>query len=83
MTTLTKLAELTIGDDERAESSETVECFISMLLCGLLSNWRTWQRCISTIDVLRSPDEILKEIAFVLGEEKMLCLLHYIPEISD
>lgn len=54
-----------------------------LLLSGLLVNRRTWQSCISAIDLLGLPDEVLKEVAAVLSQEKVFCLLDDITELGD
>lgn len=54
-----------------------------MLLGSLLVNWSTWESSISTVDLLRLPDEVLKKIALVLLEEKILGLGNYIAEVCD
>jgi len=40
-----------------------------MLLGGFLVNWRTGEGCVCASDLLRLPDEILEEVALVLGEK--------------
>lgn len=54
-----------------------------MLLCLLTADWRIRAGGISTFDLLRLPDEILEQIALVLGQEEMLRLLNDISEIGD
>ncbi len=80
---LTKLAELAIGDDECAESAEALEGLVAVLLCGILFNWHT--RLLDTVaaDGLSLPDEVLEEVAVVLGEKHDLGLLDDIAQISD
>jgi hypothetical protein len=73
---------LPIGDNERAECAESFKSFVAMLLGGIFINWSTWSCGISSIDMLRLPDEVLEEIALVLGKEKVLSLFDDIAEIS-
>jgi hypothetical protein len=67
MGTLTKLSELAIGDNKRAQGSQALQSLIAVLLRSLLVNRSIGKSGISAIDLLRLPDEILKEIALVLG----------------
>jgi hypothetical protein len=83
MDTPTKLSELSIRNDERAESSETFQSLIAMLFGSVLVDWCIWESCIPSLNLLRLPDEILEEVALVLGEEKVFGLLDYIAEIGD
>lgn len=54
-----------------------------MLLGSLLVDWSVRGGCVATADLLSLPDEILKELALVLGEKKDLGLLDDIRKISD
>lgn len=78
---LTKLAELTVSDEKRSQGTQTLQCFIAMLLCSLLIEWSIWCSGIARADILCLPDEVLKQIAFVLGEEEDLGLLNNVAEI--
>ena len=57
---LTELAELTVGDDERAESPQSLERLVAMLLCSVLVNGSTRQSGIAPSDLLSLPDEVLQ-----------------------
>lgn len=78
-----KLAELSVGDHERAESTKTLQSLVAMLLSGLLVHWGAWNGSVSTIDVLRLPDEVLKEITLVLAKKEDLGLFNDIADICD
>lgn len=80
---LTKLSELTIGDDQHAECSKTLQCLISMLFGGILINGSTWEFGISATDLLGLPDEILQNIALVLGQKHIFRLLHNVAEVGN
>jgi hypothetical protein len=67
MGALTKLPELAIGDNKRAQGSQTLQSLIAVLLRSLLVNGGIGNRGITAIDLLGLPDEVLKEIALVLG----------------
>lgn len=71
---LTKLAELAIGDDERAESSKTLQCLIAMLLGSLGTDRRTRDGSFTSLDLLCLPDEVLEKVAFVLAQEEVFGL---------
>lgn len=74
---------MAIGDDESAESPETLKRLLSMLLRGLPIDRCLWGLRIAASDLLSLPDEVLEEIALVLREEKDLRLLDYIAEVSN
>lgn len=79
----TKLAELSIANDERSKSAETLKSFIAVLLGSLLVNWCAGSGCIATRDLLCLPDKVLKKVTLVLGEKKDLCLLNHITKVSN
>lgn len=78
-----KLAELAVGDDERAEGTQTLQSLVSMLLRGVLINRCTWKRSILGLNLLCLPDEVLEEIALVLGQQEVFRLLDDDSEIGD
>lgn len=80
---LTELAELSVGDHERAKSTETLQSLIAVLLSSFLVDWSAWHRSICTIDLLCLPDEILEEITLVLAEKKDLGLFNDVAGILD
>jgi hypothetical protein len=80
---LTKLAELTVGNEKRAEGSETFQSLVAVLLRGLLIDRGPRKSSISAIDLLCLPNEILEKIALVLCEQKMLRLLDHIFKVRN
>ena len=54
-----------------------------MLLCSLLVDSRLGERCIAAGDLLGLPDEVLEQVALVLGEDEKLGLLNDILEICN
>lgn len=80
---LTQLAELAIGDDQLTENTKTLESLVAVLLGGVLVNWHIDSLRVTRADLLRLPDEVLEDVAFVLGEKKLLGLLDHIAQISD
>jgi len=81
MGTLTKLSELAIGDNKRAQGSQTLQSLIAVLLRSLLVNRSIRKSGISTINLLWLPDEVLKKITLVLGQEKIFSLFDDVTEI--
>lgn len=79
---LTKLSELAVGNDESAERAQTVERLLTVLLRGFLVNGRIWGLR-SAADLLCLPNEVLDEVAVVLGEKKDLCLLDHVAEVFN
>lgn len=80
---LTKLTELPVSDDKRAKSPKPFQCLVSVLFSGLLANWSARKSDISTLDLLRLPNEILEQIALVLGKKQVLGLLNNRTEVGD
>jgi hypothetical protein len=74
---------LTVGDDERAEGSQTLQSLVSMLLRGVLINRCTWKRSIVGLDLLCLPNEVLEQVALVLGEEEIFGLLDDVANIGN
>ncbi len=54
-----------------------------MLLGSVLVDRSIWNGCISTIDLLRLPDEVLEDVALVLSEKENFGLLNDVTEISN
>lgn len=54
-----------------------------MLFSRLLVDWGVRCADTSSIDALRLPDEVLEQIAVVLGEHKQLSLLDHVLEVAD
>lgn len=83
MQRLTKLSELPIGDDEGSKTAKTTQSFISVLLRLFTADGRSGTGGISAFDLLCLPDEILEQVALVLGQEEVLRLFNDISEIGD
>ena len=64
-----KLPELAIGDEERAKSAQTFESVVAVLPCCVLINRGIGAVGAGGADVLSLPDEVLEEVALVLGEK--------------
>jgi hypothetical protein len=67
-----KFSELAVGDEKRAKSAESVKRLVAVLLGGVLVDGRTGQACAGTGDLLCLPNEVLEQVAVVLGEEQTL-----------
>lgn len=80
---LTELAELAVGDDQRAERAKTLQCLVAVLLGCILVDRCAWGCGIATADLLGLPDEVLQHVAVVLGQEHVLCLLDDISKVCD
>lgn len=66
---LTEFSELTVSDEQRAESPQTLESFIAILLCDILADGSTG--CVDSLGVKLSSlkDEILQQISIVLRQD--------------
>lgn len=66
---LTKLAELPIGDDERAKGSKAFQSLVGMSLRRLAVNWRFRARDSPSLEMFGLPDQVLEQVPRVFGEE--------------
>lgn len=83
MILLTKLTELSVGNDKLAKSSQTLSSLISVLLSSVPVNWSTWNTSVPSINVLGLPCKVLKKVALVLCEKEHLSLLDDIAEVVN
>ena len=67
--TLTKLAELAIGNDQSSQGPQALNRLLAVLLGGLLVDRGTGGINGLRVEVLGLPDEILEQVAVVLGQE--------------
>lgn len=79
---LTELAELAIGDEQSSERTHALECLVSMLLGSVFINGRARGADDLGVEMLRLPDEVLQQVALVLGQEKLLGLVYHIADIG-
>ncbi len=70
-----QLSELTVGDEQSSQRSQTFQCLVAMLLSSVFIGRGAGQLGIASTDMLRLPDEVLEQIAVVLGEKKNLGLV--------
>jgi len=74
---------LTIGNDERAECAQALQCLVSMLLSSLCVDWGTRELSITSLDLLRLPDEVLEQVALVLCQEKVFGLRNNVANVGN
>jgi len=80
---LTKLAELAVGDQESSKSAEALKSLVAMALGCVLADGRVRRTDRVGVKVLRLPDEVLQEVALVLGQQQVLGLLHNLTNIGN
>lgn len=80
---LTQLAELAVGDQQSSQGPETFEGLVAMALRSVLVNGRIRRANRIGVEVLRLPDEVLQQVALVLGQKQVLGLFDDISNISD
>jgi hypothetical protein len=80
---LTDLAELSVGDQQCAESLETLQGLVRILLARLLGDGHIRGLHITGVDLLSLPDEVLQQLALVLGEKQQLSLFDDVAQILD
>lgn len=76
-----ELAELAIGNEKRAEGTKAVESLIAVLPSSLLVDRSTRHLGVTRTNLLSLPDEVLDQVALVLGEKQDLGLLDDLLEI--
>lgn len=78
-----KLSELSVGDEKLAKGSQTLKSLVTILLGSVLADGGIG--CVDTLGVELSglPDEILNQVALVLGEKEVLGLLNGVGGILD
>lgn len=81
--TLTDLAELSVGDQQCAESLETLQGLVRILLARLLGHGHIGGLHMTGADLLSLPDEVLQQLTLVLGEEQQLSLFDDVAQVLD
>lgn len=64
---LTELPELTVRNYERAECPQAFQSLVAVLLSRIFVDWCSWQLGLTTRDLASLVDEILQQVALVLG----------------
>jgi hypothetical protein len=80
---LTELAELTVGKDERAEGAQTVKGLVTVLLGSVFVDGSVRSSGVGARDLLSLPNEVLEEVALVLGQEQKLGLLNNLAQVTN
>jgi len=78
---LTELSELAVGDQQSAESLKTLQGLVGILLGIILGEGRLGALGITGGDILGLPDEVLKKLAVVLDQKRLLGLFKHIAHI--
>lgn len=79
----TQLAELTVGDQQGAEGAQTLDGLVAMLLSHLLVDRGTGNIDSLGVEFLSLPNEVLEQVALVLGQQKVLGLLDDIARVGN
>lgn len=79
---LTELAELAVGDQQSSESAEAIESLVAMTLGSALVDGRVGRAHRVRVEVLSLPDEVLEEVALVLGQQQVLGLLDNLASVG-
>ena len=70
----TKLPELAIGNDQGPQSAQPLQSLVAVLLGGLLVHGGIGCANSLGIELCSLPDEVLEQIALVLGQQEVLGL---------
>lgn len=79
----TKLAELAVGDEQGAQGAKALESFVAVLLGSVLVDGQGGGSRIASAEVLALPDEVLEQVALVLGEQEDFGLLDGIAHVRN
>lgn len=79
----TEFSELPVGDDQRAQGAEAVKGLVSVLLRLLLADRSAGGRYRLGVELLGLPDEVLKQVAVILGQQQMLGLFHDFFDVGN
>jgi hypothetical protein len=77
----TQFTELAICDEQSAQSSQTLKSFILVPCRGILAQGSVGRLDALGIILCGLPDEVLNQVAVVLGQQKLLRELHNLPRI--
>lgn len=80
---LTKLAELAIGDEQSTQGSQALERLVAISLGRVLANRRIGALYALGVVLPRLPDEVLDQVALVLGEKQLLGELDNVARVLD
>lgn len=80
---LTKFSELAVGDEELAEGAQTLQGLVTVLLGGCLVKGGVRLLGVASGGLRALVDEVLDEIALILGQEKQLGLLDDVAQVGD
>lgn len=78
-----QFAELAVGDEKSTQGPQSLQRLVSMLLRGLFVGRSPWKLGVGTVEMLGLPDEVLEEIAVVLGKQKDFGLLNDVAKVGD
>lgn len=80
---LTELPELAVGDEQSAKSSQALQSLLAMLLGGLLVDGGAGNVDGLGVPLLGLPDEVLEQVALVLGQKQVLGLLDNVASVGN
>jgi hypothetical protein len=78
-----QLPELAVRHKEGTKSTQAIERLIAVLAGCVLVNRRLGSASGAAAEVLGLPDEVLEEVALVLGEEQNLGLLNDVLQVRN
>ena len=74
---------MSVCDKQGSQGPQTLEGLLSMTLCGFLVDGGTGNLNRLIVKMRRLPDEVLQQIALVLGKHQVLGLVHDISNVID
>lgn len=80
---LTNLSELAVGNQQSTKGLETFQGPVGILLAILFGDGHIGDLGITSGNLLGPPDEVLKKLAVVLGQEHLLSLINDIAQVLD
>lgn len=79
----TNLPELPVGDQKGAQCPQTIHGLVTILPSAVLIDGGTRLLCLHRAEMLSLPDEVLKQLAFVLTHDQLSSLVNDIPKVLD
>ncbi len=80
---LEELPELSVGNEESSKGPQALKSLVALLVCRILVNGSAGHVDGFGIPLLGLPDEVLQEVALVLGEKEVLRILDDLTGVGD
>jgi hypothetical protein len=79
----TELAKLAVGNNQGSQGTQSVKGLIPVLLRLFLTDGRDRSSQALVVELIGLPDEVLQQIAMILGQQQILGLFHNFIDVCD